>query len=186
MSLLVQLNVGVIGFSFRLMLLLDPPLGGDEGGGMTTAEGSRALGVVRDGRPPPKLFGVPIPIARFAGLGVTSEPLFDGLIADLKGLADTIRDGLLNEVAREGLANAPPRADSCDAVTPMYLLALLPAVILLIADAEGVVATDTVGARGLATDFGRAAGVAKPKPAEGVTRPLDRGVARPLYDGALS
>lgn len=31
-----------------------------------------------------------------------------------------------------------PRADSCCAVIPMYLLALLPAVILLIADVVGV------------------------------------------------
>lgn len=69
-SLLVELNVGVIGLSFRLTLLLVPPLGGEGGGGMAIAEGIRARGVASEGRPDPTFFGVPSPDILEAGLGV--------------------------------------------------------------------------------------------------------------------
>jgi hypothetical protein len=167
-SLLALLNVGVTDFSGILALRFDPPLGGEGGGGIAIADGMRAVfGVVRDGRPPPKLLGVPRPIPRLAPFIPASEPLVEGLamLDECDGLAETTRAGLAKVFVLEGLANAPPRADNCDAVTPMYLLALLPAVILLIADAEGVVALGIGALAFAAADFGRTVpGVVAVKP----------------------
>ena len=79
-SLLVVLNVGVIGLSVRLTLRLVLPLDGDGGGGIATAEGIRGRGVDIDGTPELRLFGVPIPDKRGIGLGVVAEPILDGLM----------------------------------------------------------------------------------------------------------
>ena len=114
-SLLALLKVGVMDFSGRLALRLEPPLGGEGGGGIATAEGTRAVfGVVRDGLPPPKLFGVPRPIARPVPLKPVSEPLVVGLamLDECEGLAETTRAGLPNAFDLEGLARAPARADN--------------------------------------------------------------------------
>ena len=177
-SLLAQLNVGVIGFSCTLALLVGSTLGGEGGGGIATADGIRGFGVLSDGRPPPKPLGVPKPIDRPGGLGVISEPPLGGLVelAERDGLAETTRAGLRSAAGLDGLAKALPLADNCDAVTPIYLLARLPAVILLITDADDVVGEGTGFVCVLVTDFGRAA---NPKLDEGVTRPLERGVTRP-------
>lgn len=68
MSLLVELKVGVAGL-FVPPLLFREPLG-EGGGGIAIADGTRAFGVERDGRPGPKLLGVPTPDNRERTLGV--------------------------------------------------------------------------------------------------------------------
>lgn len=107
------------------------------------------------------------------------------------GLAEPIpcRDGLTGDEA----IGCVSREDSWRAVMPTYLLARLPAVILLMAAVEGVLMAGGGGCRGVVLEGIRGAaegvenpkleeGVIRPLESEGVTRPLGReGVIRPLY-----
>lgn len=173
---------------------------GEGGGGIATADGTRPFGVAKEGRPERSDLGVP---SRGIGFGVVVT--LPGLVSppgECEGLklVDGGRIGLeVPMLGLEGLAGArigdlDPLADSCCAVIPTYLLARLPAVILLIAEADGV--SKRGGGGGMLDPLdGTREGVWKPRLVEGVMRPLRRegvtlpfaneGVTRPPKEGVI-
>ena len=102
----------------------------------------RAFGVANEGRPDPKLFGVPRPVSRALGFGVLTEGIAKSEREGLDGKRVGLPRPMLVESGLPGVFG--PRADSCLAVIPTYLLARLPSVILL-AEEGGVVGRDGGG-----------------------------------------